>query len=81
MFEKFVEGNDFILFCMIYNFIIDGFIKEGILDFVLSVYIEMRDKGVFLNVIIYIILIDGFCKSNNIDFVLNVRNEMISNDF
>ncbi|XP_058105197.1 pentatricopeptide repeat-containing protein At3g54980, mitochondrial-like [Magnolia sinica] len=61
----------FIPIYMTYNGIIDSFIKEGTMNSALSMYHQVSESGVSLNVVTFMSFING-----SIDLALKIRNEI-----
>lgn len=81
MLEKFTEGGNFKPSFTTYNFIIDGFTKEGNLDSASSVYTEMSEKGVSQDFTSRIKLVEKLCKSNKLERALELLKEMVNQGF
>uniref|UniRef100_A0A803M0D4 PROP1-like PPR domain-containing protein n=1 Tax=Chenopodium quinoa TaxID=63459 RepID=A0A803M0D4_CHEQI len=81
MLENFTAVGNFIPSFSTYNFIIEGFIKEGNMESASSVKAEMGEKGINQENMLKKDQIDMLCKSTHFDCVVRMVREKVNKGY
>ncbi|XP_021730413.1 pentatricopeptide repeat-containing protein At3g54980, mitochondrial-like [Chenopodium quinoa] len=81
MLESFTAVGKFIPSISTYNFIIEGFIREGNMESALSVEAEMREKGIFRETMLKKYQVDMLCNSTRLECVVKMVREKLNKGY